>query len=133
MDEFELPYAARAVFYTKAWKIVKQIPAGKVGTYGQIAAMIPAPAGIPEETYLAYRARWVGNAMSNCPAGVPWQRVVNASGKISLRKGAALQRGLLEAEGVSFTDRQRVDLKIYGWAGPDAEWLEDNKLVVPES
>jgi methylated-DNA-protein-cysteine methyltransferase-like protein len=58
--------------------------------------------------------------MAACPADVPWQRVINAQGKISVRKGGGSleQRALLEAEGVEFDDRERVDLARYGWPGP---------------
>jgi methylated-DNA-protein-cysteine methyltransferase-like protein len=70
--------------------------------------------------------------MAECPAEVPWQRVVNAQGKISPRRGAELQRKLLESEGVVFDDRQRIDMTRYGWDGPTKEWLVENHLVAPE-
>jgi len=57
--------------------------------------------------------------MAACPDDVPWQRIINAQGKISLRGGGEnRQRELLEDEGVVFDDRERVDLKRYGWKGP---------------
>ena len=49
------------------WKIARLIPAGRVATYGQIAALIPAP-----EEYQSERARWAGQAMAMCPPDVPW-------------------------------------------------------------
>jgi methylated-DNA-protein-cysteine methyltransferase-like protein len=57
--------------------------------------------------------------MAACPENVPWQRVINAQGKISLRQGSGgtRQRELLEAEGVQFDERDRVDLKQYQWEG----------------
>ena len=97
-------------FTALVWDIVRQIPAGKVATYGQIGALIPPPQGMPLKDYDAFRARWVGGAMAACPPDVPWQRVINAQGKISLRPGAEEQRQLLEAEGVEFDERERVDL-----------------------
>jgi len=106
-------------FKLQVWEIVKQIPVGKVATYGQIAALIPPPPGMTENDYRAFSPRWVGGAMASCPEGVPWQRVVNAQGKISLRGGGeSRQRELLEAEGVFFDERGRIDLKRFGWAGP---------------
>jgi methylated-DNA-protein-cysteine methyltransferase-like protein len=58
--------------------------------------------------------------MAACPQDVPWQRVINAQGKVSLaRQGGQEQRELLEAEGVEFDERGRVDLRRYAWAGPD--------------
>ena len=129
MNELELPEPLRSAFYTTIWKIVREIPVGQVASYGQIAGMIPVPPCISSGNYKAYRARWVGNAMSACPPDVPWQRVINAQGKISLRQGADRQRKLLETEGIVFDLRQRVDLKRYGWPGPSAEWLAANGLV----
>ena len=110
-------------FNLAVWEITHQIPAGRVTTYGRIAAMIPPPPDVGEAEYRAAGARWVGNAMAACPDGVPWQRVINAQGKISERRGGGslVQRQLLEAEGVEFDDRDRVDLKKYGWPDPAAD------------
>ena len=129
MDFFDLPQAARSAFNQSVWKIARQIPPGKVSTYGQIAAYIPPPAGVDPDKYQAFRARWVGSAMAACPPEVPWQRVINAQGKISQRSGAEGQRRMLEAEGVVFDQRERVDLARFGWQGPDAAWLRDNNLL----
>jgi methylated-DNA-protein-cysteine methyltransferase related protein len=104
-------------FNALVWDIVRQVPAGKVVTYGQVAALIPTPDGMTLRDYEAFGARWVGGAMAACPDDVPWQRVINAQGKISLRQAANRQRELLEAEGVIFDGRQRVDLKHFGWSG----------------
>jgi len=91
---------------------VTAIPAGRVATYGQVAAM----AGLPG------RARLVGRALRELPedSAVPWQRVINASGRISSRgapDGESEQRLLLEEEGVVFAHGDRVDLKRFGWDG----------------
>ena len=102
-------------FQEFVWEIARQIPPGTVSTYGQIAAMIPPPGKLNLKDYEAFGARWVGGAMANCPPDVPWQRVINSEGKISPRPGADLQRGLLEAEGIEFDRRGRVDLKRFGW------------------
>jgi methylated-DNA-protein-cysteine methyltransferase-like protein len=122
------------VYNALVWEIVRQIPAGKVATYGQIAAFIPPPGRLDPKDYAAWGARWVGGAMAACPPEVPWQRVINAQGKISLRPGGGQQRQreLLEAEGVLFDERERVDLRKYGWAGPVLEWLHQHHLVAPE-
>ena len=108
-------------YYAQVWAVVRLIPPGKVATYGQIAALIPPPGGMDPKGYNAFAPRWVGGAMANCPEGVPWQRVVNSQGKISLGRGsgANVQKELLETEGVQFDSRDRIDLKIYRWQGPD--------------
>ena len=113
----------RQVYYALVWEIVRQIPSGKVSSYGQIAALIPPPKGMSAKDYSAWGARWVGGAMAACPEGVPWQRVINAQGKISLRRGdgGLLQRSLLEEEGVTFNEREQVNLSRFGWTGPPAE------------
>jgi methylated-DNA-protein-cysteine methyltransferase-like protein len=113
----------REAFNQKVWELVRQIPPGKVSTYGKIAALIPPPAGVDPKAYLAFGARWVGGAMAACPRDVPWQRVINSQGKVSLRPGGGgiNQREMLESEGVIFDDRDRVDLKIYAWEGPSKD------------
>ena len=109
----------RMIYFEKVWEIVRQIPPGRVSTYGRIAAYIPAPGGMSEQAYQVRGPRMVGGAMAACPENVPWQRVINAQGKVSLRQGGGEgQRALLEAEGIEFDDKDRVDLKIYLWEGP---------------
>ena len=97
-------------FRRRVWRLVAKIPRGRVATYGQIAAWLGWPR----------RARMVGMAMRQCPPGVPWQRVVNASGGISLRAAAGsmlTQRILLQQEGVVLRSG-RVPLARYRWQGP---------------
>ncbi len=119
-------------FNALVWEIVRQIPAGKVAAYGQIAGLIPPPGGMDPKSYLAFGARWVGGAMAACPDDVPWQRVINAQGKVSPRPGAEHQRELLEDEGVTFDDRERVNWKKYRWEGPDEAWAKAHGLALPE-
>ncbi len=117
-------------YFQTVWEIVRQVPPGKVTTYGQVAKFIPPPGSMNLKDYEAFGARWVGSAMANCPNGVPWQRVINSQGKISI-KGQEAQRQLLEEEGVEFDDHERVDLKRFRWAGPSSEWLRSHNLYVP--
>jgi methylated-DNA-protein-cysteine methyltransferase-like protein len=96
--------------YTRIWKVVRRIPKGRVATYGQVAEL----AGLPRQ------ARLVGYALHALPEAkqVPWQRVVNAQGRISARglsEYEALQRQRLEREGVRFDARGRIDLARFGW------------------
>lgn len=111
----------RQIFNAQVWEIVCMIPPGKVSTYGKIAALLPIAQTTDPQSYRAWSARWVGGAMANCPPGVPWQRVVNSQGKISLpvnSHGYSVQRQLLEEEGIVFDDRGVIDLKRFGWNGP---------------
>ncbi|MCB9419735.1 MAG: MGMT family protein [Ardenticatenaceae bacterium] len=107
-------------FYEQVWHLVRQVPHGKVVTYGQVAQMLPLPGGIEPQEYKAFGPRWVGEAMAACPDDVPWQRVINSQGKISPRPGADRQRQLLEAEGIPFV-KDKVNLKAYQWRGPGHE------------
>lgn len=101
------------------WDIVSRVPAGKVVTYGQIARMIAVPGSANLRTYEALGPRWVGAAMAKCPDDLPWQRVVNAQGRVSPRPGADSQQALLEEEGIVFGTSGRIDLRLYGWDGSD--------------
>ena len=105
-------------YYEQVWDLVRQIPRGKVASYGQIALMLPPPNGVAFEAYKAFGPRWVGGAMAACPEDVPWQRVINSQGKISERTGAERQRLLLEEEGVVFV-KDQVEWKKFGWGGLD--------------
>jgi len=93
----------------RIYAAVRRIPRGRVATYGQIARL----AGLPGQP------RLVGYALHALPraTGVPWHRVINAGGTVSLRRsgGALLQRILLEEEGVEFDARGRVDLVGVQW------------------
>lgn len=104
-------------YYQQVWQLVRQVPYGKVVTYGQIAKMLPSPEAVDPQAYKAFIPRWVGEAMAACPSDVPWQRVINSQGKISKRPGAERQRQLLEEEGIPFV-KDKVDLKLYQWRGP---------------
>ena len=117
MSGFTSPPNPQA-YYAQVWDLVRRIPRGRVATYGQIALMLPPPQGVEFETYKSFGARWVGGAMAACPDDVPWQRVINAQGKISERPGAEKQRALLEEEGIEFV-KDKIDLKKYGWQGLD--------------
>jgi methylated-DNA-protein-cysteine methyltransferase related protein len=92
------------------YKLVKQIPRGRVLTYGAVARALRLPGG----------ARTAGRAMAGCPSGkgIPWHRVVGAGGKLLIREPyASLQRKLLETEGVAMTER-RVSMKLHQWTVP---------------
>lgn len=92
-------------FYT----VLAAVPAGKVITYGQLAAQAGNPKG----------GRWAGYLLRHLPANsnLPWHRVVNAQGKVSFpeKSEAALRQiALLEDEGIEFSNSNRIDLKRFG-------------------
>jgi methylated-DNA-protein-cysteine methyltransferase related protein len=91
--------------------VIRRIPSGWVATYGQVAAM----AGLPR------RARLVGQVLQHLgqATDIPWHRVVSAKGEVSYalsrNGGDALQRRLLEEEGIEFDNRNRFDLARFRW------------------
>ncbi|MFT5126733.1 MAG: methylated-DNA-protein-cysteine methyltransferase-like protein [Rhodothermales bacterium] len=93
------------------YDVVRQIPAGCVATYGQVAMLAELPG----------HARQVGYALSALPedSDVPWQRVVNAKGEISSRSWSDgsedFQQQLLEEEGIVFSPTGRIPLATYRW------------------
>lgn len=98
--------------YEQIYNVVRQIPSGKIATYGQIAKIVDR-----------CTPRMVGYAMAALAPNtdVPWQRVINYRGEISIRSqgdGSLRQRRALEAEGVEFDKKGRVDLRKVRWAGP---------------
>jgi len=89
-------------------EIMKSIPRGKVATYGQLAAMAGNPRGA-RQVVRALHTLWEKEKL-------PWHRVINAKGTISLTgAGFDEQKALLEAEGVAVDREGRVDLKKYQW------------------
>jgi methylated-DNA-protein-cysteine methyltransferase related protein len=98
--------------YEAIYEVVRQIPFGKVATYGQVAEL----ANLPR------RARLVGYALYRVDmshSDVPWHRVINAKGEISqspFRQGSDdVQRSLLEQENVLFSAQGKIDLRTYQW------------------
>ena len=102
----------KSPLYQQIHEIIRLIPSGKVATYGQIAEIVGG-----------CTPRMVGYATSTIPVDseIPWQRVINYKGKISLRSsgsgGELVQQKLLESEGVKFDQSGRTDLEQYRWEG----------------
>ena len=106
--------------YQRIYAAIRRVPPGRVSTYGWIA----------RETG-GCGARQVGYALAALPdaSDVPWHRIINSRGEISPRsagEGDGLQRILLEAEGIGFSDRDRVDLRRFGWRAPEADCPPDD-------
>ena len=103
-------------FYDSVYRVVREIPFGRVMTYGQIATILGCPRS----------ARAVGYAMraSGRRDDVPWQRVINSKGQISAKtevERPMIQRMLLEAEGVLFDSTGACDLNTYRWEPDNPE------------
>lgn len=96
-------------FFKQVYHLVRQIPAGRVASYGQLALCLGRPRA----------ARFVGFAMRGAPEGVPSHRVVRKSGELppDVVFGAGVQRALLEGEGVTFLQNGYVDMKKHAWHG----------------
>ena len=101
--------APRPSAWSAVYAAARRIPRGRVMTYGQIATLLGSR--------LSPRA--VGWALHGCPRGVPWHRVVNASGGCSTERlphlAPGLQRALLQVEGIAFGPDGKLDLETYRW------------------
>ena len=89
--------------------VIKSIPYGKVATYGQVAMLAGNRFG-------ARQVVWILNSMSE-KEKLPWHRVINSQGKISLKRGTGyeVQKKLLLNEGIKFVKADRIDFKLYLW------------------
>ncbi len=105
----------------RVYEIVRQIPRGRVMTYGQLAEMLGE----------GYTPRTVGYVMHGADTeNVPWQRVINSQGACSTGKMTVpinLQQSLLESEGVVFNDKGKCDLKEYLWFPEGYEPADDEQ------
>jgi len=94
--------------FEKIYEVVRQVPFGMVATYGKVSQL----SGVNN-------ARLVGYALSNLQANteIPWHRIVNRDGAISYREGAgpSLQKTMLESEGIAFSKKGFINLKLYQW------------------
>lgn len=97
-------------FRAQVMKLVKQIPAGKVATYGQIARLAGHPRAPRQVGRMLY-------GIKNSDGDVPWQRVLNAQGGLSTwRVGSGeIQQALLKSEGIVFNAEGHCDLKRFQW------------------
>ena len=116
------PVPRGPTFYDRVYELVRQVPPGKVTTYGNVALYLGSPMA----------ARAVGYALNALQPGnnVPWWRVINAQGAIVLKRRGAnadLQRALLEREGITFDANDRTDLARYRW-WPTNEMRPDDEL-----
>lgn len=122
MPENEFQNFDESQYRERVFEIVRQIPAGRVMTYGQIAALLG------EE----YTPRTVGFVMHAASAeNIPWHRVINSQGGCSTAKitlPSDLQQRLLEQENVKFNDKGRCSLKNYQWQSDKEQAPEQTSL-----
>ncbi len=105
--------------FPQVYELVRQIPEGQVASYGMVASLLKG-----------VTSRMVGSAMAATEPkdNVPWWRVLNSAGKISLREGSERQQLALEEEGVGFSASGKISWKEVRWQGPADAWLEENAI-----
>lgn len=98
-------------FSKRVIMIIKSIPEGKVLSYGRVALLAGSP-------YAARQVGWLLNSSTE-KYSLPWQRVVNSKGKVSIKDTVSfiIQKELLMKEGIVFKNNDTIDLKIYMWDG----------------
>ena len=96
------------------YALVSDVPKGAVASYGMIASLLPGVG-----------PRQVARAMRAAPKGLPWQRIITASGAVADHGGAARQSALLHDEGVAFKPNGAVDWLKHRWNGPSPRWIEE--------
>lgn len=96
-------------FYQRVIAIIKNIPEGKVATYGQIATYAGNPRAARQVSYILHS--------SSEKEDLPWHRVINSKGSISLKPGHGyeLQKQMLKKEGITFKENDCIDLKRFLW------------------
>jgi methylated-DNA-protein-cysteine methyltransferase-like protein len=118
----------RPHFFQQVYLLVREIPRGRVASYGQIAALLGHPRA-------ARTVGWALNALVDAEAPeVPWHRVINHAGRITIARAGLnpeVQRRLLEDEGVEFDQAGYVDMRRYGWRG--LEWAEVEQILLRSS
>ena len=102
---------AKQIFTEKAVQVIANIPLGKVCTYGKIAAMAGNARGARQVARLLH--------IYTRKENLPWHRVVNREGKISLAKGNGYeeQKNMLLLEGIEFDAKDRIDFDLFLWMG----------------
>lgn len=113
------PHPKQKVFRQKIFQVLMAVPKGKVVTYGQVAELAGLGKG----------GRLVGTALRGLPAdtNIPWHRVINAQGKISLPEpGAGIQKERLRSEQI-WIHNGRIDLGKYQWKPQMETW--DNRCL----
>jgi len=96
--------------------LIFEVPKGEAASYGMIASLIPGVG-----------PRMVARALRSAPKGLPWYRIVTASGAPADHSGAEEQRRRLKKEGVTFRKNGAVDWATCRWKGPSQKWIESSR------
>ncbi len=96
-------------FHDRVVAAIRAVPRGKIATYGQIAAIAGSPRAARQVVRVLHS--------SSRKHKLPWHRIVNSQGKISLKPGQGYeeQKARLETEGIQFIDDDRIDLAKFQW------------------
>jgi methylated-DNA-protein-cysteine methyltransferase-like protein len=118
----------RKNFYEQVYAVVRRIPRGKVTNYGRVAKMLGSPNAARA---VGYALRALKDKQDDPAYGdIPWQRVVNSQGRISIVNrefSAQLQAELLREEGVAVSEDLQIILDKYLWVG--LHWLEVDDIL----
>ncbi|HID53174.1 MAG TPA: cysteine methyltransferase [Anaerolineae bacterium] len=115
-------------FYVQVYQVTQRIPVGKVTSYGRIAQMLGRPHAARAVGYALSALKDADSGAAYTSETVPWQRVVNSQGRISIvnREHTAVdQAHLLREEGVAVDENGRIDLNLYLWGGLHLVELDD--------
>lgn len=124
----KIPGMEKPNFYLQVYRVVQRIPPGRVTSYGRIALMLSRPNAARAVGYALSALSAPDSGEPYTSASVPWQRVVNNKGRISIHSrdhAAAEQARLLQAEGVAVDEHGRIDLTMYLWQGLNLAELDD--------
>jgi methylated-DNA-protein-cysteine methyltransferase-like protein len=108
--------------YTVIHTLIREVPKGEVASYGMIASLIHGVG-----------PRQAARALRTAPKGLPWHRILTASGAPADHSGAVRQRELLRKEGVVFKKNGAVDWAKHRWRGPSQKWIEKSGLEIEDA
>jgi methylated-DNA-protein-cysteine methyltransferase related protein len=121
-------------FYEQVYAVVRQIPHGQVTTYGRVAEMLGRPRAARA---VGYALNALNKKRGSAYANIPWQRVINSQGRISITNrehSAQQQANILRSEGVQVSPDLRINLNQFLWEGLHLVEIDDilNSKSLPE-
>jgi methylated-DNA-protein-cysteine methyltransferase-like protein len=119
---------AQRNFYEQVYAVVRRVPPGKVTSYGRVAQMLGRPNAARAVGYALSALK--GKPEDDTTGDVPWQRVVNSQGRISIKNrehSARQQAELLRSEGVEVSEDLKIDFDRFLWEG--LHWVEVDDIL----